>query len=174
MARKSLFLAAIAALGFVAASHALAAESQMRVTTSDATARFMVLGVSKSVVIDFPTDIQDVLVGDKGIVDAVVRTKRRVYIIATALGQTNIFFYDADGRQIDALNIAVVSTSPPAEWENSQSPANVVVVFRGMKGDNLSCTPILCIDANKPGADQAPGTQNINVTGSTTSVSVGK
>jgi hypothetical protein len=37
----------------------------MRVSSSDANARFMVLGVSKSVVIDLPTDLRDVLVADK-------------------------------------------------------------------------------------------------------------
>lgn len=146
----------------------------MRVTSSDATARFMVLGVSKSVAIDFSTDIQDVLVGDKGIVDAVVRTTRRVYIIATALGQTNVFFYDADGRQIGALDIAVTSTSQSATLENYPFPANVVSLYNGNRGtaQTISCTSIKCIDANKPGSNQPPGTQNINVSGNVSSVAV--
>jgi hypothetical protein len=156
-------VALIAAVGFIATDHARAAE--MRVTSSDATARFMALGVSKSVVIDTPTDIKDVLVADKGIVEAVVRSKRRVYVIGIALGQTNVFLFDADGRQIGALDIAVLATSPPTSLENYPFPVNVVEVYRGARGQSISCTPIICVDANKPGADQPPGTQNFNVTG---------
>ena len=85
---------------------------------------------------------------------------------------TCVMFFDAEGRQIGAFDIAVTSTSLPAALENYPSPANVVLLFNGSKAQTLSCTPILCIDANKPGSDQPPGTQNINVTGSTTSVNI--
>jgi len=37
----------------------------------------------------------------------VIRSSRRVYIIGVAVGQTNIFFFDADGRQIAGFDIAV-------------------------------------------------------------------
>ena len=65
------------------------------------------LGVSKSVVIDLPRDIKDVLVADPKIANAVVRSSRRAYIIGTAVGQTNVFFFDADGKQIGGFDIAV-------------------------------------------------------------------
>ncbi len=175
MARKALMLATIAAAGFIATGHTLAAERHSagaQVTSGDATSRFMALGVSKSVVLDFPTDIKDVVVADKGIAIVVVQSKRRVYIIGAALGQTNVYFFAADGRQIDALDIAVVSTSQPAALEDYPFPASVVLVYNGSKAQTLSCTPILCLDASKPGADQPPGTQNINVTGASTTVAV--
>jgi hypothetical protein len=57
------WLAAVITVWFVATNRAPADE--MRVSSSDANARFMVLGVSKSVVIDLPTDLRDVLVADK-------------------------------------------------------------------------------------------------------------
>lgn len=175
MARKTLIAllvvaTAAAIVGFSVASRATAAD--IRVTSGDANSRFMALGVSKSVVIDFPTDVKDVLVADKGIVTAVMRTNRRVYIIGAALGQTNVYFYGPDGRQIGAFDIAVQATSQPANLEDYAFPANVVVVYRDVHGQTLSCTPTMCIDANKPGSDQVPGTQNINVTGSTTTVAV--
>jgi Flp pilus assembly secretin CpaC len=166
---------ATAATGLNATDRALAAEphiARMQVTSGDATARFMALGVSKSVVIDFPTDIKDVAIADKGIAVVVVQSKRRVYIIGAALGQTNVYFFDADGRQIGALDIAVTSTSPPASLENYQYPSSAVVVFNGSKGQTLSCTTILCLDTSKPGSEEAPGTQNINVTGAVAAVSV--
>ncbi len=70
-------------------------------------ARFLPLGISKSVVVDLPREIKDVLVADPKIANAVVRSARRAYIIGAAVGQTNIVFFDADGQQIAAYDIAV-------------------------------------------------------------------
>jgi pilus assembly protein CpaC len=52
-------------------------------------------------------DIKDVLVADPKVANAVIRSSRRVYIIGVAVGQTNIFFFDADGRQIAGFDIGV-------------------------------------------------------------------
>jgi len=70
-------------------------------------ARFLSLGVGKSIVIDLPRDIKDVLVADPKIANAVVRSAQRAYIIGAAVGQTNIVFFDAAGQQIAAYDIAV-------------------------------------------------------------------
>lgn len=70
-------------------------------------ARFLPLGIGKSVVIDLPREIKDVLVADPKIANAVVRSAQRAYIIGAAVGQTNIFFFDSDGQQIAAYDIAV-------------------------------------------------------------------
>src|SRR4029077_1785208 len=74
---------------------------------SDLSSRFVPLGVGKSVVIDFPRDIKDVLIADPKIANAVVRSARRAFIIGAAVGQTNIYFFDAEGRQIGGFDIAV-------------------------------------------------------------------
>jgi pilus assembly protein CpaC len=74
---------------------------------SDAGSRFVPLGVGKSVVIDLPRDVRDVLVTDPTIANAVVRTTRRAYVIGVKIGQTNIYFFDAAGKQIAGLDIAV-------------------------------------------------------------------
>jgi pilus assembly protein CpaC len=73
----------------------------------DKAAQFIPLGVSKSIVVDLPGDIKDVLVADPKIANAVVRTARRAYIIGVAVGQTNVYFFDAEGRQLMAFDIAV-------------------------------------------------------------------
>jgi pilus assembly protein CpaC len=70
-------------------------------------ARFVSLGVGKSLVIDLPRDIKDVLVADPKIANAVVRSAQRAYIIGAAVGQTNIIFFDSAGQQIAAYDIAV-------------------------------------------------------------------
>jgi pilus assembly protein CpaC len=79
----------------------------IQVAASEATSRFIPLGVGKSVAIDLPADIKDVLVADPKVANAVIRTSRRVYIIGVAIGQTNIFFFDASGKQIAGFDIAV-------------------------------------------------------------------
>jgi pilus assembly protein CpaC len=68
---------------------------------------FLSLGIGKSVVIDFPGEVKDVLVADPKIANAVVRSAKRAYIIGAAVGQTNVVFFDAEGQQVGAYDIAV-------------------------------------------------------------------
>ncbi len=87
-----------------------AGESQTQtivVAASDVGSRAVALGKGKSVVIDFPRDIKDVLVADPKVANAVVRSSRRAYVIGIEQGQTNVFFFDAEGRQMVGLDIAV-------------------------------------------------------------------
>lgn len=65
------------------------------------------LGVGKSVVIDLPRDVKDVLVANPEIANAVIRTSRRAYLIGGKVGQTNIYFFDDTGAQIVGYDIAV-------------------------------------------------------------------
>ena len=73
----------------------------------DPAARFVALGVGKSVVVDLSRDVRDVLVSNPKIANAVVRSSRRAYLIGGEIGQTNIYFFDGDGRQIAGFDIAV-------------------------------------------------------------------
>lgn len=75
--------------------------------TSFGEARTLSLGINKSMVIELPADVRDVLVSNPAIADAVVRTARRVFVIGMAAGDTNIFLFDGADRQIAVLNITV-------------------------------------------------------------------
>ena len=104
--------ALIVVAGMAPIAPAIAAEAGIRtpviqVAASEATSRAIPLGIGKSVAIDLPTDIKDVLVADPKVANAVVRSSRRVYMIGVAVGQTNIFFFDAEGKQIAGFDIAV-------------------------------------------------------------------
>src|SRR5947209_2907472 len=109
--RTKLLLALSAAFGFAATGYAPAADDLtapvIQFIGSDSTSRFVPLGIGKSVVIDLPRDVKDVLVADPKIANAVVRSTRRAYIIGATVGQTNIYFFDADGHQIGGFDIAV-------------------------------------------------------------------
>ncbi len=72
-------------------------------------ARFLRLGLNKSAVIRLPVEAKDVLIGNPEVVDAVVRTRTTAYLFAKTNGQTNIFFFDKEGRQILNLEIEVAA-----------------------------------------------------------------
>ncbi|MDP2410166.1 MAG: type II and III secretion system protein family protein [Pseudolabrys sp.] len=107
VALAALILGAALAPGQQAVAADRAGTSVIQVAASEATSRFIPLGIGKSVAIDLPADIKDVLVADPKIANAVIRTSRRVYMIGVAVGQTNIFFFDVNGRQIAGFDIAV-------------------------------------------------------------------
>ena len=67
----------------------------------------IVLPFGKSAIIDLPADARDVLISNPQIADATIRTARRAYVIGRQLGQTNLFFFDANGRQIANVEIRV-------------------------------------------------------------------
>jgi len=106
---RALSFSAIAALVLTGAFTPVVASDYRAamVANGQMNARFLSLGVGKSIVIDLPRDIKDVLVADPKIANAVVRSAQRAYIIGAAVGQTNIVFFDAAGQQIAAYDIAV-------------------------------------------------------------------
>src|SRR3979490_3251245 len=110
---RALSFSAVAALALnptltpVGASDYRAPTAAPIVADGQMNARFLALGIGKSVVIDLPRDIKDVLVADPKIANAVVRSAQRAYIIGAAVGQTNIVFFDSAGQQIAAYDIAV-------------------------------------------------------------------
>lgn len=81
----------------------------MRITNGGGGAQSasLVLPFGKSAIIDLPADARDILISNPQIADATVRTARRAYVIGRQLGQTNIFFFDAQGRQIANVEIRV-------------------------------------------------------------------
>lgn len=109
-------------------------------------ARFLPLGIGKSVVVDLPRDVKDVLVADPKIANAVVRSSQRAYIIGAAVGQTNIIFFDAAGQQIAAYDIAVTRDLNGVRAALRQSFPNSDIQIEGV-GDGImlsgwAATPI--------------------------------
>ncbi len=107
----------------------VAADGQMN-------ARFLALGIGKSIVIDLPRDIKDVLVADPKIANAVVRSAQRAYIIGAAVGQTNIVFFDSAGQQIAAYDIAVKRDLNGVRAALKQALPNADIQIEGL-GDGV-------------------------------------
>ncbi|MGE3991740.1 type II and III secretion system protein family protein [Pseudorhodoplanes sp.] len=111
MTIRTLLMAASVATAASVTAHAadpdLARTPVISVVGSEASSRPVTLGVGKAVVIDLPRDTKDVLVADPTITNAVIRNPRRAYIIGIKTGQSSVFFFDAQGRQIAGFDIAV-------------------------------------------------------------------
>lgn len=65
------------------------------------------LGLGKAAVVEIDADARDVLVSNPEIVDAVVRTPRRIFLMGQKGGQTNAFFFDGQGKQLASIDVRV-------------------------------------------------------------------
>ncbi|NNE39750.1 MAG: type II and III secretion system protein family protein [Marinicaulis sp.] len=74
---------------------------------ASAVSKSIVLPLDKAAIVELPRAAADVLVSQPGVVDAVVRSPRRVFLLGLEVGQTNAFFFDGRGRQILNLEIRV-------------------------------------------------------------------
>lgn len=77
------------------------------VLTADQTAATLELAKGKSAIVELPSDVRDLLVTGPTIADAVLRDRRRVYIVGLAEGVTDAAFFDDAGRRILSLSIKV-------------------------------------------------------------------
>ncbi len=106
--------AAVAGVSQSAIANGLDAESAehqsvLRIKESDRLpqSRSIKVGKNKSMMIEMPRNLRDVMVSAPEIMDAVVQTSNRVHLIGKKVGQSNVFFFDEHGEQILILEVAV-------------------------------------------------------------------
>jgi pilus assembly protein CpaC len=122
------------------------------VTNGQPKARFLALGIGKSVVVDLQRDVKDVLVADPKIANAVIRSAQRAYIIGAAVGQTNVVFFDSEGQQVAAYDIAVKRDLNGVRAALKQSLPNSDIQIEGVgDGVMLSGTASSPIEAQQAG-----------------------
>jgi hypothetical protein len=123
--------------------------SNVRIVTSDQTARFVSVGLNKSLLIELPGEFTEVMVGNTGIAIVRAASKRRAYIIGVAPGRTNMIFTNDNARPVAAVDVNVAPKElPPAPLEPSGVAINQVVIYRGpitTQFDYLSCTRTECL-----------------------------
>jgi len=137
-------LVATLAAGTFSAPHARAASEEgknyIRVNANaiGGTRRIKV-GLNKSMVIDLPADAHDILVANPEVADAVTRTSRRIYIFAKMVGETNLFIFDAGGRQLLSVDLVIErDIQGLKEYIEKYVPGSDVVVE--MVNDNVILT----------------------------------
>jgi hypothetical protein len=189
----------VVVFGFIAAC-CQAAEAQnmeMKVISSDATpeTRSIQLGLNKSVVIELPRDVKNVLLsGNANIasgaqqhpypVTVLPLTKRRMSIIGTNVGAGSIYFYGENDQPIGGLVVYVLRGPqfPPRWLEGSSldTEATLIHVQRGSTQGIVFCKPGLGDDegCGYPIPEDEPSNtthSDIHITGEavTPSVNVG-
>jgi pilus assembly protein CpaC len=65
------------------------------------------VGAGKSLMVQFPVPLKDVLVADPSRLDAVVQSATQVFLIARGTGATNAFFFDENGQQVLTLEVTI-------------------------------------------------------------------
>ncbi len=69
--------------------------------------RHVKIGLNKSMVVELPRDVRDVLVSNPEFIDAVLHSSRRAYLIGKKVGEGNAFFFDKQGNRILTIEIAI-------------------------------------------------------------------
>ncbi|ODA66388.1 Type IV pilus biogenesis and competence protein PilQ precursor [Methyloligella halotolerans] len=88
--------------------HAQESASLIRVSAASVPAiREVNLGLNKSMVVELPVAVRDVMVSNPDKVDAVMQTSRRAYVIGKQLGEANVFFTDQNGNQVLTLELNI-------------------------------------------------------------------
>ncbi len=107
---RSFAMALVALLAAPLASAPAIAQVNDGVTMAEASgplARRINMGVGKSIIVELPRDAAEIFVADPKVANAIVRTSRKLYIIAMGNGQTSVFAMDSQGRQIAAIDITI-------------------------------------------------------------------
>jgi Flp pilus assembly secretin CpaC len=123
---------------FMAAMAVAPAAAQTQVVGSDEMARFVPLELGKSIVIDLPDVVADVVVAKPAIANVIMRNNTRAYVVATDVGDTSIYFFDVQRRRIEGFDIMVLPY--PVQAPSPSEPKVVVTVVRGSQFLSLNCT----------------------------------
>ena len=113
IAMVSLLTVAMLGIGNPVAAQSVSAVSQtessiIKISAApNAAPQKLSLPLNKAAIIELDRDARDIFVANPTIVDAVVRTPRRIFIMALKLGQTNAILLDAQGTQIATLEVNV-------------------------------------------------------------------
>lgn len=128
----------LAPAGLAPAVAATAQETRIDVGGDASTSREIILPLGKAAIIELPRAAADVLVSDPEIVDPVIRSPRRIYIMGRKAGQANAFFFDAKNNQIlnleirveqdaDAIRGLITKLLPDARLEVASLNGNVIL-----------------------------------------------
>ncbi|MBA2126640.1 type II and III secretion system protein [Hyphomicrobium methylovorum] len=86
---------------------ASAGQHQSFIRVGEEGRRDIKIGLGKSVLLEFPRDVRDVMVSNPSAVDAVVLSSNRVFLLARKVGEANAFFFDSSGEQFATMEIYV-------------------------------------------------------------------
>lgn len=108
------------------------------------------IGVDKSMLIDLPIDVENVLVSNPEVIDIVVQSSRQVYMLAKDQGEANAFFLGPKGQKVLLLDVVVTrDVSTLLEALHRLLPGSKIKIDRVGENMVLSGSVINAIDANR-------------------------
>ena len=136
---RSIMVAAIAAAA-LGLSVPLAHADQAYLKVSDralGVTQPVALDVDKSMIVDLPTNVGEVIVSQPTVATAVMRTKTRAIVQGIAGGDTNIIFLDGAGNNIAVLDIKV--SQPRSDIGNALEAA----IARNIPGSRITVESVI-------------------------------
>jgi len=103
------------------------------------------IGLGKSVLLEFPDGVRDVMASNPAVVDAVVLSSNRVFLLGKAPGQSNAFFFATSGEQLALIEINV-----DQEGDGLESLLHRVIPGSDIKVETLNQTVILTGHVKSP------------------------
>lgn len=111
------------------------------------------IGLGKSVLVEFPNGVRDVMASNPAVVDAVVLSSNRVFLLGKAPGQSNAFFFSNTGEQL-----ALIELNVDQEGDGLETLLRRVIPGSEIKVETLNQTVILTGHVKSP-SDSARATR---------------
>jgi pilus assembly protein CpaC len=125
-------------LGVSAGAAGAANPTYLKVANStNGTNQALQIDVNKSIIIDLPTNVGEVIASQPAVATVVMRTKTRAIVQGLSGGDTNIFFLDGAGNNITTLDIKVVQ--PRSDVGNALESA----IARTIPGSRIRVESVL-------------------------------
>lgn len=112
--------------------------------------RKITIGLDKSMLIELPVDLQNVLVSNPEVLDAVIQSSRQVYLLAKKVGDANAFLLGADGQKLAFLEVSIVRDLAPLNDALARMLPGSRIKVEAV-GDNIVLTGSVMnpVDANR-------------------------
>lgn len=123
---------------------AMAQENQLAISAQAYGAtRGLEIEVNKSMILDLPAGVAEVVITQPGIAAAIMRTRTRAILQGIAGGSTNIFFIDDAGNTIQILDVDVM------QGESEVGSALEAALARVIPGSNIRVESIASIAGSR-------------------------
>jgi len=122
------------------------AQAQAQVTIAGnayGAVRKMDVELNKSMIVDLPAGVAEVIVSQPNVAAAIMRTRTRAIVQGITGGDTNIFFLDDNGRTIQVLDLRVIEQ--PSQVGNALEAA----LARVIPGSRISVESVTLGDTNR-------------------------
>ncbi|MCI0468336.1 MAG: type II and III secretion system protein family protein [Beijerinckiaceae bacterium] len=107
---STLALGLMAILSALVFSHACRAQEHAGSWISSAIMpRHITMDIGRSIIVDLPQDAAEIFVANPKVANALVRSPRKLYLIAVDRGQTTVYALDHDGRRIASYELDIAA-----------------------------------------------------------------